>query len=608
MASAPDRIAQSELLYELVGDATFIADLASARERAPTAGVAELMRLGDAYPGGKTVVKQIEEAVKVTLKATKKAAKPAAPVLAEAPAAEASGERPEIRITTNVSATINQALAALNTADLPLYQRGGQLVHLTRDAAPQGMNWEPETPSLRPVKFGRMFEMLSYSARWVKGRQTPQGYQEEPALPPKFAVEGVFAREQWPFRRAIGMAEIPILRPNGTIHDAPGYDVETGFLYEPPRRFSVPWPKQELTQELAAAALDALYEPLQDFPFADPWHRTAAVACLLTLVGRPAIDGPVPLFAFTATTPKSGKSLLADLLYWITTGRDTPRMAPGKDDEEMQKQITGAARLGVQAVLFDNIEEPLGGPSLDAALTARVWQGRVLGGNDFYIGPLRTVFMATANGIAIKGDMAQRVIPIHLEPEEEQPELRTGFAIPRLRSWVLTNRARLVSAALTMLRCHAAAGRPSATHLGAYEEWNDVVRNCIIWAGGEDPYKGVAQMVEGADERKGQMRDLLESWREAFVGQAVWLSELPERLDRHPGLAQVLKLLAANRDGSINWRSVAFLFRRSRGRVYGGLRLERSEEKRHGAVGWRVVVVKRLRSDEQQEEQNEIPA
>lgn len=606
---ATDKAQKMERIFELLEDAAWLDAMAELRNATPEAGVADLLRMGEAFAGAKTVIAQVEAALKSRAKVLKQAPPPGGSSGGGGGPRE-EGERPEIRITTNVTGVLNQALVALKSQPR-LFQRGGQLVHLTRDGAPQGMAFEADTPSLRSVRFGRMFELLSGSARWVKSKQTPSGYVDEAALPPKWAVDGVLSREEWPVRRAMGISEIPVLRPDGSIHDTAGYDDATGYIYEAPARMRIPWPRGELTRELAVVALDALYEPLQDFPFADEWHRAAAVACLLTLVGRPAIDGPVPLFTFTATTPKSGKSLLADVLYAIATGRDTPRMSPGSDDVEMQKQITAVAKLGLQAVLFDNIEEPLGGPSLDAAITGRIWQGRVLGASDFYVGPLRTVFMATANGLAIKGDMAQRVMPCHLEPEEERPELRSGFAISRLRPWIRENRPKLVSAALTLLRCHAAAGRPmdGVSNLGAFEEWNEVVRGALVWAGAADPYKGVATLVETADERRGQLRALLATWYEAFVAESVFVSDLPARIDKHPALLEVLKLVASNRDGSVNYGRLGYLFRQAAGRNYGGLQLVRSDSLRHGVRAWRVSrVVTQNSADVVSAEDIEVPS
>ena len=81
----------------------------------------------------------------------------------------------------------------------------------------------------------------------------------------------------------------------------------------------------EPTQENAQDAIQALLEVFVDFPFQHECHRTAAVAAILSLVGRYAIKGSVPLFAVSATTRGSGKGLLVDTISIIATGRTAPR-------------------------------------------------------------------------------------------------------------------------------------------------------------------------------------------------------------------------------------------------------------------------------------------
>ena len=601
VAAGASKSEKAAPLYDLLGDRDWIEAMVAARMADATAGLAELARAGDGFHGARQLVAQIELAIKERKKAVVDAAKAAMrqPPAPPPPPDDGDGfseeheeKRPELLISTNMPRVLGAAIRALrDDKELPLYQRGGLLVHLTRDASPKGLTWDPDAPCLRPVRHARLREMMSASADWKQAIQTPKGWEYKAALPPTWTVDGVLARDEWPFRRAQGVTEIPILRPDGSLHEAPGYDAVSGYIHEPPAGLKLRWPRVQLDQEIANAAWLRLAEPFADFPFADPWHMAAAVSALLSLVARPAIDGPVPLFPFLSTTPKSGKTLMVEMLHYIAAGRDIPRAVPGSTEEEIEKRITTIALSGFSAVLFDNLTGTFGGPSLDAAVQGRTWRGRILGRSEMVTIPISTVWMVTGNNLAIKGDLAQRVIPIQLEPEVERPELRTDFRIPNLRAYVREHRADLLAAAFTLLRAHALAGRPTTGTFGGYQEWNEIVRSAMVWAGAPDPYQGVAQLAEVADETRVQTRALLETWYETFGPREVYLAELPEHLaaGRYTALFETVKAMAATRDGSPDLQRLGYLLRKAAGRIYGGFQVNRSDGLRHGVRAWSVT-------------------
>ncbi len=197
-----------------------------------------------------------------------------------------------------------------------------------------------------------------------------------------------------------------------------------------------------------------------DFPWLEPSDRAAAVAATLTLVGRAAIRGPVPAFAVRATAPASGKGLLADAITIVGTGRVAARMTTaGRDPDELRKRILAVALEGLPVVLIDDIQHPLGSEHLAAALTAEVWQDRLLGISGTVAAPLRAVWLFTGNGLVFRGDLGRRVIPIDLEARVEFPEDRSGFQHVDLKAYVRERRPELVRAALTVLRAYHIAGR-----------------------------------------------------------------------------------------------------------------------------------------------------
>ena len=591
------RAEQSSALLELLDDRGFVDAMAAARADDPLAGVALLARIAGQVHGGKTVVKELDAAIKVRRKAlveeARTAARARAPVTFELDHPEP--DLPELRVGTDMSATIGEAIRRLaERTELPIYQRGGMLVHLTRDASPVLARWDRGAPALRVVRETRLQELLAQSARWTQSKLTDEGWQVKPCLPPRWAVQGVMQREEWPLRRALGVTEIPILRDDGSVHEEPGYDPQSGYVYAPPDGLRLEWPTgRPLDRDLAYEAYQHLCAPLVDFPFEAEHHRAAAVSAILSLVARPAILGPCPMFPILSTTPKSGKTILVeDVLYPIATGRDIARMQPGDDDAEMEKRITTVLVEAHTAVLLDNLTGTFGGGAFDAVVQGRMWRGRMLGRTESVEVPARAVWFCTGNNLSIRGDLAQRVIPVQLAPQEEHPEHRTGFKIPELRTWVKERRPLLLAAAYVLLRAHAAAGRPQfGIPFGGYADWDRVVRSALVWAGAPDPYAGVAPFAEAADERHGRSAALLELWYGAFRDEPIFLADLPQRFSsgRHGELCTFLKEFG--KTGELDMHRVGLQLRNQAGRIYDGLRLERCSEKRHGARAWRVCRV-----------------
>lgn len=194
----------------------------------------------------------------------------------------------------------------------------------------------------------------------------------------------------------------------------------------------------------------------------------------------------------------------SDYAAQIGTGRDLPKQGHPATDDEMRKRITSIAMAGLGQLLFDNVDQ-LGGPSLEAALTAATWQDRQLGGNQMTPElPLRVTWFATGNNVILKGDMPRRVLHIRLESMEESPEERTGFRHPDLLGWVRENRGRLVVAALSVLRGYVAAGRPDMKlrPWGSYEGWSALVRSATTHRSiGDEAQNPAAQIQRARNQR-----------------------------------------------------------------------------------------------------------
>jgi len=432
-----------------------------------------------------------------------------------APAPEPDDPRPIITVTTELDENVNAAVVALRLDD-NIYQREGQLVFVARvsheevEESPsvptdddhehkQLVDGSPQIRAMsRAVIKGRLSRVALFR-RWVESKEC-----FKPILPPDDIVAHVHDMGEWPTVRVLeGVIETPTMRADGEIVQTPGYDRKTRYLYVPSETFPSVH-NEAATQENATWAMSLLKEVFDDFPYAMPAHRYVPIAAIMTLIARPAILGSVPAFLFDASTRGSGKTLQTDAIATITTGRGAPRMNYTSDEVELEKILGAYALKGSPFICLDNIPamRPFGGGPLDRVLTARdKVELRVLGRSEVPAMSWRAVILATGNNIQLFGDTARRSLMARLEPADENPERRTKFRHDDLLAYIKAQRARLVSAALLILRAYYRAGRPNmgCARWGSFEEWSRLIPNAIVFAGGEDPMKARPECDEDVD-------------------------------------------------------------------------------------------------------------
>ncbi|MBU6427498.1 MAG: bifunctional DNA primase/polymerase [Cyanobacteria bacterium REEB65] len=504
------------------------------------------------------------------------------------PAGDPDGDsdQEEIRILAitgapgELSSLVRASESALHSQ--PLYAFGGNLVTVRQGEG---------GPSLLLTAK----DSLRVLVNRVIGFAKPHGKEFRQCWPPDEILGALLSQGSWNLPEITGIVETPTIRPDGTILDSPGFDPQTGLMFISPPVAWAPVPESPSQDDLVRA-FACLGEPLRDFPFQAPHHRAAAIAAIITAVIRPAIAGPVPMFLFDATTPGTGKGLLVNVVATIATGRRVPIISPQADEEEMRKLITSLAMEGARMVVFDNVSKPLGGPTLDAGVTSCWWQGRLLGTNRTFNGPLRPFWGATGNNIQLKGDMPRRVVPVRMASPDEEPESRQDFAHPDLLAWVGEHRASLVASALTIVRAYVAAGRPRPSGLpclGGFELWDDLVRAPLLWQGAPDILEGRREMRERADQDTAAIRQVVAAWHR-LLGSGPWtLRGLKRYLDAAaPGemteLKDALIELAGTNDGK-DWmvNRAGYLLRRYQGRTFEG-KCFVAEAKDEQGVRWRV--------------------
>lgn len=419
------------------------------------------------------------------------------------PAEEDTDARPVVYATTEIHEMARRVREVL--AGVPgVYARGNTLM-------------QEANGRLDAVPKESMRELLSRHIRFQAIKQTRDGEEVVKVAPPHDAASPVFACPSAPIREVVAVAESPVMLRDGRLLFTPGYDHESKTLVRLPADIGVRVPEMP-TREDAVAAANRLAGVFSDFPFVDdgdddlkPGDRkargchslAAVVSAILTVIARPAIDGPTPFFLVTKNGPGTGGSLLNEVVGQILTGQPIPPASyPNGDFREMEKLITSWAVDGRPFVNFDNIVGVFGDAELCRAITSTSWEGRILGVSKTYRGPFTAVMFGSANNASLGADMPRRVLKAGMKTQLARPEDRTGFAHDLEGGYAARHRGELLSCALTMLRAWHLAGRPQQAikAWGKFSAWSAVVRQVCVFCGLADPYVQVSS-AENARNR-----------------------------------------------------------------------------------------------------------
>lgn len=475
--------------------------------------------------------------------------------------------------TAGRAAAVDNVITAIAAPEVGVYQRAGMLCTVTHEAVEErGMVRPAGAPTIRSLPPARLQEIIGE----VCG--------------PKLAklATTVAARGEWGHIRPLdALAMYPVMRRDGTLLLESGYDAVTRTLARISLDVSV---DENPTRADARMAANRLLDVLCDFPASDA-AKAVWLVMLLTVVARPAIDGPTPLGLLEATERGSGKTLLADLIALITTGATVPRRVAPKTKEEWDKTMLATLAAGDPLVLIDNVTTMLVSDALDAVLTGTTYSGRWLGVSENRTVAVRTVFLASSNNAQLSSDLVRRSIVCRLEPSVERPEARTDFKHADLAGYVRQHRAELLGAALTILRAYVVAGRPpvEARRMGSYEAWSRVVRDAVVWAGCVDPAITQDDLREGADVERDEVRALFSSWHRIFGERSRTVKQLLERQD-----VDWRDALRANmpHEAEPTPHMLSMRLRRMKGRIVDGLRMQPGLPDKHTKTAtWRVFKV-----------------
>ncbi len=418
------------------------------------------------------------------------------------------------------------SLRALQAANDPpkLFSRNCRIVSIDTT--------EHNQPFINEVSDARLRHHLTRVADFYQLSQ--KGFRHD-IPPPLDVTRNLRARnpQDWGLPVLEGVIEAPTIRQDGTILDTPGYDQPSGLYLIPSAGLEKIDLPEQITRDHIEVSLERISDLLSDFPFVDRASRANAIGALLTAICRHVIRGPVPLALFDATSQGTGKTLLAEVIALILTGRPAELVTPLTDPEELRKQITSLLLQSPPLVIIDNVTTTIDWPALAKVITGDVHQDRVLGKSQNVIVPVKCSWIATGNNLQLGGDMARRCFWIRMDAGVPDPFRRTGFKHSPLKEYILGNRRDLLIALLTLIRAWFAAGQPrtSTPPVGSFEHWTEVVGGILEYAGVEEFLGNSGKLFEHSDAERGDWETFLEVLDDTFDEMPFTVADFWDRLN-----------------------------------------------------------------------------
>lgn len=395
----------------------------------------------------------------------------------------------------------------------------------------------------------------------------------------------------------------PIVQPDGTINDEPGFDPTTGIAYFPDPELIIPAVSENPTSEEIASAKSLIDYMLAGFPFVSQEDKNNYLGLLFTPLLTSVVPTPFKLGLISAHQPGSGKTFLAQTILEIYGGSIRPALrceTPGAE-EEIRKAITANLCKSEEAVsLWDNLTGMLTSLNIDALISSRRWSDRILGFTEDRSLANDKLWLITGNNIQVGGDTPRRVLRVNLDAKVARPEKRNNFVIKNYLGWIEANKGDVLWSLYTLIAAWRDAGKPFWSNGGQdnFFNWVGVLSGIIRVAGWPGEFD--------ADSTKERNESpILQEWgffceaAHSQFGDGEWLvRDLMDRISTSglmPGKPLTpdiipLDLLREFNDGAVLsvGRGIGLRLKHLENQHLGGYQLRRSKTRQANGYRWSV--------------------
>lgn len=428
---------------------------------------------------------------------------------------------------------------------------------------------------------------LLESCRFVK--TTRNG--EVSVQPSAYTVDATYART-WDFTELLGVKHAPFVREDGTICTESGYDPKSKMLLHPSQDLHDIDVPDHPTPEQVTEARETLEDWLFDFRRIAPTDADKAnmIALAVTPFVRLLLPS-CPLAVIDGLQQGVGKNKLADGISIVYNGTRQEPLSLVLDDDEQRKQLTAVFRSGGDFFMFDEAHT-VEGKELARALTAPTWSDRQLGKSQMVEYPNQAVWLSLGNNVRVEGDLQRRVYPIQLKPTDPNPQYRDAshFKHPDFLGFTQSNRKKLVTSILTLVRAWFVAGQPAPRKpvtFGSFEVFEKTVGGILEHAGIRGFLENRARFASDSSFEQRHWEEHLGWLRDTFGEQPFMAKDAASKLRNNPKDAETPPTLP---DPTVaNYaRHLGVAYSRIRDQWKGGLKLVQVGE-RNRSVLWRVL-------------------
>ncbi len=431
--------------------------------------------------------------------------------LASAPESDTTSVPPEAqfpsvfyvhdRITNSVQ-QVHLALARLNTVSPEgpvIFRQEGRLVRVVRT--------EDGMYAVVPLDRNRLRLAVSEAGVWKRF------LKDEVTEPDNALLDAAVAapiERYWKVPVLAGLYSGALLRSDGTVASAAGYDAATGFFLTR----DVPFPPVPVHPSAADVAFvrDMFADIFDEFLFASEADRANAVAALLMAVLRPMFAGPVPIWAIDKNTPRAGGTLLSLVVGALAYGEVPLVHAASRRRDEMEKVVRMTVREGLRFVVLDNVA-PGTDWTPEVLLSATSGSGRVVSRNmgtyASFVSRVPAFFVVNGVHLDIRADVTGRMFLVRLSAPKAWQEMRFRRTKTELLDLAVAMHPQAVWGAAVLLRFWQDAGEPvfrlSSGNLSEFPEWLRVTGGVLAHAGWTQVLanQGEVQTEENAADAEG---------------------------------------------------------------------------------------------------------
>ncbi len=230
-------------------------------------------------------------------------------------------------------------------------------------------------------------------------------------------------------------------------------------------------------------AVTYFHRLLKNFEWGAGGGAGVHMSAMFSVFARLLFAGKAPMILWNANMPGSGKSRLGKLALWTVYGDAAAAMSDIEQRDKFREELNSRAQFYAPYVFFDDVD--LGGrvfrsSDLNRWVTNDTWECRVLGGKDWWRGPIYALTLMTGNRIKLSEDLQRRTLICdifsHLKSEDRVlPPDTILLDDDYFRSD--ENREINLAGMWAVIKAWDDAGRPGVKErpLASFEGWSRVI-------------------------------------------------------------------------------------------------------------------------------------